>query len=107
MPESESLVAVNPKSIDSLIHQASCISSSLSTDKAEVLKRQACYLPSSLETSLPLIGPHSHYKQLYLATGHSFWGILNAPVTGKLISELIIYNSIQSLDREAYEYFLP
>jgi glycine/D-amino acid oxidase-like deaminating enzyme len=108
VPESASLVSVNPRLINSLIHQASCISTSLSVENnAEVLKRQACYLPLSSETSLPLIGPHTYYKELYLATGHSFWGILNAPITGKLISELLILNSVQSLDAEAYKYFLP
>jgi glycine/D-amino acid oxidase-like deaminating enzyme len=107
VPESASLVSVNSDSIDKLIHQAGCVSSNLSKENAELLKRQACYLPISIGTGLPMIGPHSYYNELYLATGHSFWGILNAPITGKLMSEWIIHGFAQSIDKKVHSSFLP
>ena len=39
---------------------------------------------------LPLIGPISDVKGAYVATGHSVWGILNAPATGEAMTELIL-----------------
>lgn len=105
LPQSADLVKANEKAIKLLIHQASLISPEL-TNKP-VLKEQACYLPISEYTQLPLIGYHPKYKQLVLATGHSFWGILNAPITGKIISELLTSGEISSIDNKLMKYFVP
>lgn len=55
----------------------------------EVVARQACYLPN-VESSRggPLIGK-TGISGLYLAAGHTCWGIQNAPGTGKLVSEFV------------------
>jgi glycine/D-amino acid oxidase-like deaminating enzyme len=52
--------------------------------------RQACYLPTIDVgvSSDPLVG-HTELEGLLLATRHSYWGILNAPAIGKVISELV------------------
>jgi glycine/D-amino acid oxidase-like deaminating enzyme len=34
----------------------------------------------------------------YVATGHSVWGILNAPATGEAIAELIAEGPTRSVD---------
>lgn len=107
LPKSASLVHVDPKAIEKLTHQAGRVSSYLEAGNAKLLKKQACYLPFSEKTSLPIIGPHKSYQGLYLATGHSFWGILNAPITGKMISEWIIHNSVKSITEKSNSYFLP
>ncbi len=39
---------------------------------------------------LPLIGPLPGTRGAYVATGHSVWGMLNAPATGEAIAELIL-----------------
>lgn len=60
--------------------------------------RRACYLPTvDLPSGNPLVGP-TWVEGLLLATGHSCWGIHNAPATGKLISELVFDGRPMSAD---------
>ena len=56
----------------------------------EVLVRQACYLPNveARGSGGPLIG-ETGVKGLFLAAGHTCWGIQNGPGTGKLMSEFV------------------
>jgi glycine/D-amino acid oxidase-like deaminating enzyme len=42
---------------------------------------------------LPIIGRFPHVENLFVATGHFRNGILLAPVTAALVSELLISNS--------------
>lgn len=53
-----------------------------------VLATQACYLPSSPDRA-PVIGKMPGLSNLFMATGHSCWGILLAPGTGLAIAEMI------------------
>lgn len=55
----------------------------------EVVREQACYLPYS-DTGAPLIGKLPNISNLYVAAGHSCWGMLNAPATGLSIAQLIL-----------------
>ncbi|KAI9281034.1 FAD dependent oxidoreductase [Sporodiniella umbellata] len=104
LPPSADQVPVSSESIDSLISQAGLISNRLS--EAHVLKRQACYLPVSA-TGTPLIGPHAVCSGLFLATGHSFWGILNSPITGKMLSEWLLDGKVRCLPEEVVDFFIP
>ncbi|KAI9264384.1 FAD dependent oxidoreductase [Phascolomyces articulosus] len=72
----------------------------------KLIAQQACYLPVS-EDGTPFVGPHPKYKQLIIAAGHSCWGILQAPATGLMISELIVNDRISCVDREAVEALDP
>ena len=56
--------------------------------RANVLARQACFRPVT-EDGRPLIGAIPSVPGAYVATGHSVWGILNAPATGEAMAELI------------------
>jgi glycine/D-amino acid oxidase-like deaminating enzyme len=56
---------------------------------AELVAEQACYRPVVYD-GLPLIGRVAGIAGAYVATGHSVWGILNAPATGEAIAELIV-----------------
>eukprot|EP01147_Barroeca_monosierra_P005786 gene5786-7282_t len=56
---------------------------------ADVLKQQACYLPTSPD-GIPILGELPSHPGVFLATGHSCWGILNGPGTGKVMAELIL-----------------
>src|SRR5262249_16970288 len=56
---------------------------------APIKARQACFRPVT-EDGLPLIGAVPGVEGAYVATGHSVWGILNAPATGETMSELIL-----------------
>jgi glycine/D-amino acid oxidase-like deaminating enzyme len=37
-------------------------------------------------------------KGIYVATGHSVWGILNAPATGEAMAELIVDGVARTVD---------
>ncbi len=68
---------------------------------ADILARQACFRPVT-QDGLPLIGPVSGLAGAYAATGHSVWGILNAPATGEAMAELIL-NGASTLDLSAFD----
>ena len=42
-------------------------------------------------------------KGAYVATGHSVWGILNAPATGEALAELILNGAATSVDLTAFD----
>jgi glycine/D-amino acid oxidase-like deaminating enzyme len=70
---------------------------------AEVLASQACHRPITAD-GIPLIGPVPQMAGAYVATGHSVWGMLNAPGTAEALGELIIGGGSQHLNLDA---FLP
>jgi glycine/D-amino acid oxidase-like deaminating enzyme len=68
---------------------------------SRVLSRQACFRPVTRD-GLPLIGSVPGVKGAYVATGHSVWGILNAPATGEAMAELIIDGQARTVDLSAF-----
>jgi glycine/D-amino acid oxidase-like deaminating enzyme len=38
----------------------------------------------------------------FVATGHSVWGILNAPATGEALAELIVDGAARTVDLSAF-----
>jgi glycine/D-amino acid oxidase-like deaminating enzyme len=70
--------------------------------EAEVLAGQACYRPVTAD-GLPLIGRVPGVEAAYVATGHSVWGMLNAPATGEAIAELIVDGAARSVDLSAFD----
>lgn len=66
-----------------------CSEMSKSLRDGPVNIEQACYLPLTQDDT-PIIGEVPNYDGVYVAAGHSCWGILNAPMTGKIIAKLII-----------------
>lgn len=56
---------------------------------APIVARQACFRPVT-EDGLPLIGRVPGVNGAYVSTGHSVWGMLNAPATGEAMAELIL-----------------
>lgn len=95
VPETTDDVEVVKSKCDELFKQVSKISPNLS--RGHILKRQACYLPvlDVPSSSGPLIG-ETNVERLYLASGHSCWGINNAPGTGKIMSELLLDGEAKS-----------
>jgi glycine/D-amino acid oxidase-like deaminating enzyme len=79
-------VAPDPGAIERL--EAMCRALSPVLADAAIVARQACYRPVTRD-GLPLIGPVPGIAGAYIATGHSVWGILNAPATGEAMAELI------------------
>jgi glycine/D-amino acid oxidase-like deaminating enzyme len=64
---------------------------------AKILAWQACYRPVTRD-GLPLIGPVPEVAGAYVATGHSVWGILNAPANGEAMAELIVDGAAHTAD---------
>ena len=58
---------------------------------------QACYRPVT-EDGLPFLGQVPDVTGAYIATGHSCWGILNAPASGLAMAELIVDGQAHSVD---------
>lgn len=59
--------------------------------------RQACFRPVT-DDGLPLIGAVPGADGVYVATGHSVWGMLNAPATGEAMAELILDGAPRHID---------
>ena len=77
--------------------EAMCRSLSPVLARAPILARQACYRPVTRD-GLPLIGEVPGVEGAYVATGHSVWGILNAPATGEAMAELIADGAARTVD---------
>jgi glycine/D-amino acid oxidase-like deaminating enzyme len=69
---------------------------------SKILARQACYRPVTRD-GLPLIGRVQGVEGAYVATGHSVWGILNAPATGEAMAELITDGVAHSVDLSPFD----
>jgi len=70
--------------------------------EAEILAAQACYRPVARD-GLPLIGRIGGLEGAYVATGHSVWGMLNAPATGEALAELIVEGACRSVDLAPFD----
>jgi glycine/D-amino acid oxidase-like deaminating enzyme len=64
---------------------------------APIKARQVCFRPVT-EDGLPLIGAVPGVDGGFVATGHSVWGMLNAPATGEAMSELILDGAARHVD---------
>jgi glycine/D-amino acid oxidase-like deaminating enzyme len=100
LPIDPARVAPDPGAIERL--EAICASLSPALTSTKILVRQACYRPISAD-GLPLIGRVSGVAGAYAATGHSVWGILNAPATGEAIAELIVDGSAHAVDVRPFD----
>jgi glycine/D-amino acid oxidase-like deaminating enzyme len=70
--------------------------------RAPIVARQACFRPVT-EDGVPLIGPVPGLARVYVATGHSVWGILNAPATGEAVAELLLDGAARRLDLAPFD----
>ncbi|EYE96707.1 NAD(P)/FAD-dependent oxidoreductase [Aspergillus ruber CBS 135680] len=94
LPKTTADVEVDPERIEDIVKQVGSISDELRD--GEISARQACYLPNV--TALqggPLVGL-TDTKGLYVAAGHTCWGIQNAPGTGKVMSEFVFDGKAKS-----------
>ncbi|KNC54003.1 D-amino acid oxidase [Thecamonas trahens ATCC 50062] len=59
----------------------------------------ACFLPiRTSNDAVPLIGRVIDNQPLYVAAGHSCWGILNSQATGLALAELVLTGKARTLD---------
>ncbi|KAI1776186.1 FAD dependent oxidoreductase [Hypoxylon cercidicola] len=98
LPETADQVECDESQCDDLVSYIGTVSPVLSA--AAVAAKQACYLPRHMRfgrESAPLVGATS-VGRLWVASGHTCWGIQNGPATGKLMSELIFDGEAKSAD---------
>ncbi|KAJ7805781.1 FAD dependent oxidoreductase [Mycena olivaceomarginata] len=87
-------VPVDLTACENLLKNVSAISDELRAGAVEV--RQACFLPVSSIGGGPIIGEVENIaKGLFVATGHTCWGISNAPGTAKAMAELVMEGKIK------------
>ena len=98
LPDTADQVECDEAQCDDIISYISTFSSVLAA--APVKAKQACYLPQHIrfgQESGPLIGRTS-VPGLFVAAGHTCWGIQNGPGTGKLMSEFVFDGVAKSAD---------
>jgi len=100
LPIDPAAVTPDPGAIERLHRMCGNLSPTLGA--ARVLARQACYRPVTRD-GLPLIGPVAGVEAAYVATGHSVWGILNAPATGEAMTELITDGAARHVDLSPFD----
>ncbi|KAG8456957.1 hypothetical protein KFE25_011315 [Diacronema lutheri] len=76
---------------ESKLHPHELLARTLCAELAHATRTgvQACYLPLT-QDGVPAIGKLPSAPGVYVGTGHSCWGILNGPATGKALAELIL-----------------
>src|SRR6516164_6641742 len=90
----------NDVAADEVAHarlEALCRNISPALAAAPIKAWQACFRPVT-EDGLPVIGAVPGIDGAYVATGHSVWGMLNAPATGEAIGELIMDGAARRVD---------
>ncbi len=93
-------VAPDPGAIERL--HAICRDLSPALASAKIVARQACFRPIARDGA-PLIGRVPGVDNAYVATGHSVWGILNAPATGEAMAELIADGAARNIDLSPFD----
>jgi glycine/D-amino acid oxidase-like deaminating enzyme len=100
VPADPARVAPDPGAMERL--EAICARLSPVLAESPIVARQACHRPVTRD-GLPLIGPVPGVGGAYVATGHSVWGILNAPATGEAVAELIVDGRARTLDLRPFD----
>jgi glycine/D-amino acid oxidase-like deaminating enzyme len=100
LPTDPDLVVPDDGAIDRL--KALCARISPILAASRILSSQACFRPVT-QDGLPLIGAIPGAPGAYVATGHSVWGILNAPATGEAVAELILDGTTRFVDLSAFD----
>jgi glycine/D-amino acid oxidase-like deaminating enzyme len=100
LPVDPAEVMPDPGAIERL--ETMCRDLSPALASARILARQACFRPVTRD-GLPLIGRVRGVEGAYVATGHSVWGMLNAPATGEAIAELILDGAARHVDLSPFD----
>ncbi|KAK0615997.1 FAD dependent oxidoreductase [Bombardia bombarda] len=103
LPETADLVQCDTDQCDDLVAYIGTVSPQLAA--APVKARQSCYLPRHMRFGKeydPLIG-QTGVPGLWVAAGHTCWGIQNGPGTGCLMAEMLLDGRASSADVERLE----
>ncbi|ORX96416.1 FAD dependent oxidoreductase [Basidiobolus meristosporus CBS 931.73] len=100
LPEDPSDILPDHDACMRLKTRAGILSAAL--DEAVLEREQACYLPQTWHGP-PIIGAVPEINNLYIAAGHSCWGILYAPATGLAMAELLVHGKTTSIDISRFD----
>src|SRR3954447_11594253 len=100
LPTDPAAVKAMPDEIARLQAICECVSAAFRPER--IIARQACFRPVT-QDGLPLIGKLPGSEGAYIATGHSVWGILNAPATGEALAELVADGSAMTTDLTPFD----
>ncbi|PSR78430.1 FAD dependent oxidoreductase [Coniella lustricola] len=90
LPETADQVQADTAQCDDLAAYLATVSPTLAA--APIRARQACYLPQHVRFGTergPLIGPTAA-PRIWIASGHTCWGIQNGPATGYLMAQWLL-----------------
>jgi glycine/D-amino acid oxidase-like deaminating enzyme len=93
--------SVEDAAVDLLVEAMEQTTSELGGVAVEPHTRQVCYWPETTD-GLPIIGALPGVSGAFVATGHSVWGILQGPATGKALAELMIDGKSSCADLTAF-----
>jgi glycine/D-amino acid oxidase-like deaminating enzyme len=71
-------------------------------DGVDAHTQQVCYWPETPD-GLPIIDQISRIEGAYLACGHSVWGILQGPITGKAMAEKLLDGESSCIDLTPFQ----
>ncbi|KAK2602723.1 hypothetical protein N8I77_009231 [Diaporthe amygdali] len=103
LPETADQVQCDEAQCDDLTAYIGTVSPALAA--APVKAKQACYLPRHMrfgDERSPLIGQTSA-PGVWVAAGHTCWGIQNGPATGCLVAEMLLDGAATSADIEVLD----
>lgn len=103
LPETADLVQTDEDQCDDIIAYMGTVSPVLAA--APIKTRQACYLPQHKRFGKevdPIIG-QTTVNGLWVASGHTCWGIQNGPATGCLVAEMIFDGRATSANIEGLD----
>lgn len=103
LPETADQVQCDDAQCDDLAAYIATVSPQLAA--APIKARQACYLPRHMrfgDERGPLIGQTSS-PGVWVAAGHTCWGIQNGPATGFLVAEMLLDGAARSADIEVLD----
>nr|XP_043632580.1 putative oxidoreductase TDA3 [Erigeron canadensis] len=101
VPDSPELVFPDPEVMQMLKRAAGIVSSHLAENSVTVKNEQAGLLPAT-DDELPIMGEIPGMKNCYVSTGHCYWGILFAPVSGVAMAELVIDGQASIVDLSCF-----
>lgn len=93
LPATSADVVCDESRCQDIVDYVGAVSDELRDGK--VLVRQACYLPQVEVGGGPLVGG-TGIKGVFMAAGHTCWGIQNGPGTGKIMSEFVFDGAARS-----------
>ena len=100
LPADPAAVSPEADAIETLRRMTAQVSPGLGA--AKILAEQACFRPVT-QDGLPLVGAVPGIAGAYIATGHSVWGMLNAPGTGESLAQMIVGDSDMTTDLRAFD----